>query len=124
VEDVSYFINELERISSKGYIEVPTKLEDNLVFENKSDHLWQMDFDDVENKLIISNRLQIFEPVLTVSTIKLLNKFFRRSLVLELIWENSINYNIEDNESNYEKISNLKLVKKYLSKKLRTFFFK
>ena len=124
MEDVSYFINELERISSKGYIEVPTKLEDNLVFENKSDHLWQMDFDDVENKLIISNRLQIFEPVLTVSTIKLLNKFFRRSLVLELIWENSINYNIEDNESNYEKISNLKLVKKYLSKKLRTFFSK
>ena len=51
VEDVSFFISELERISKKGYIELPTKLEDNLVFENKVDHLWHMDFDDVSNKL-------------------------------------------------------------------------
>ena len=35
VEDISYFLNELARVSKKGYIEVPTKLEDNLVFENK-----------------------------------------------------------------------------------------
>ena len=39
VEDVNYFIKELERVSSKGYIELPTILEDNLVFENKKDHL-------------------------------------------------------------------------------------
>ena len=38
VEDVNFFIKELERVSSKGYIELPTSLEDNLVFENKNDH--------------------------------------------------------------------------------------
>ena len=40
VEDFEFFINELERISSKGYIELPSRLGDNLVFENKKDHIW------------------------------------------------------------------------------------
>ena len=101
VDDVDFFIKELERVSKKGYIELPTMLEDNLVFENKKDHLWHMDFDDIENKLLISKKVQYFEPVLTVSTIKKLNEVFRTSLVLELIWEDSINYivnqSIEDN---------------------------
>ena len=57
VDDLELFISELERISTKGYIELPTKLEDNLVFENKNDHIWQMDFDDVENKLLNQNDL-------------------------------------------------------------------
>ena len=39
VEDIDFFIKELERVSKKGYIELPTMLEDNLVFENKKDHL-------------------------------------------------------------------------------------
>ena len=57
VEDPPFFLNEIQRISSKGgYIEVPTKLEDNLVFENKKDHLWHIDFDDDENKLLISKK--------------------------------------------------------------------
>ena len=50
VQDVALFIKELERVSSKGYIELPTVLEDNLVFENKKDHLWQMWFDDDNNR--------------------------------------------------------------------------
>ena len=33
IEDFEFFIKELERISSKGYIELPTRLGDNLVFE-------------------------------------------------------------------------------------------
>ena len=70
VDDVIFFISELERISKQGYIELPTKLEDNLVFENKKDHVWHMDFDDVEHKLLISKKTQYFEPILTVSSIK------------------------------------------------------
>jgi len=125
VKDITYFISELERISSKGYIEIPTKLEDNLVFENKNDHNWHLVFDDVENKLIISNRLQIFEPILTISSIKLLNKFFRESLVFELFWEESINYIIENKKLHKsEKISHLKILKKYFSKKIRKLFSK
>ena len=40
VDDTYFFIKELERISSKGYIELPTRLGDNLVFENENDHIW------------------------------------------------------------------------------------
>ena len=123
VDDIVFFIKELERISKNGYIEVPTKLEDNLVFENKNDHLWQMDFDDVEGKLIISKRLQIFEPVLTVSMIKKLNESFRKSLILELIWQDQIDYTMENiNEQNIEKISLFKLLRKFISKKIRVLF--
>ena len=123
VEDVEFFIKEIERVSKKGYIELPTKLEDNLVFENKKDHLWHMDFDDVENKLLISKKVQYFEPVLTVSTIKKLNEVFRTSLVLELIWEDKIDYTVnQGTENNFKKISIPNLLKKYFSKRLRMLF--
>ena len=94
VEDVEFFIKELQRVSKKGYIELPTMLEDNLVFENKKDHLWHMDFDDVEFQLFISKKIQYFEPILTVSSIKKLNEVFRKSLVLELLWEDNIDYKV------------------------------
>jgi ubiquinone/menaquinone biosynthesis C-methylase UbiE len=120
VQDVEFFIKELERVSKKGYIELPTKLEDNLVFENKKDHLWHMDFDDVEKKILISKKIQYFEPILTVSSAKKLYDFFKKSLVLELLWEDTIDYKINKNpERSFKKISILNLLKKYFSKKLR-----
>ena len=123
VDDVDYFIEELERVSVKGYIELPTILEDNLVFENKKDHLWHMEFDDNENELIISKKIQFLEPMITVSSIKKLSKYFRQSLILELYWENSIEFKkIEKNLENYEKISRLTLVRKFFSKLFRNIF--
>tara|TARA_Y100000590_G_C15602834_1_gene970801 strand:- start:135 stop:746 length:612 start_codon:yes stop_codon:yes gene_type:complete len=123
VEDAVFFLNELERVSKKGYIEVPTKLEDNLVFENKNDHAWHIDFDDINNKLIISKRTQYIEPILTVSSIKKLNKIFRKSLVLELLWEDKINYSLESSDiKSVEKISLYTLLRKYISKKIRMLF--
>tara|TARA_B110000037_G_scaffold2314_1_gene2744 strand:+ start:383 stop:994 length:612 start_codon:yes stop_codon:yes gene_type:complete len=123
VEDVEFFIKELDRIANQGYIELPTKLEDNLVFENKKDHLWHMDFDDVENNLLITKKTQYFEPVITVSTAKKLNEIFRKSLVLELFWEDKIDYKIiKTEEKNFVKISISNLLKKYFSKRLRMFF--
>ncbi|MDC0855641.1 class I SAM-dependent methyltransferase [Candidatus Pelagibacter sp.] len=125
VEDLKFFISELERISSNGYIELPTKLEDNLVFENKNDHIWQMDFDDIDNILIINKRIQYIEPVLTVSSIKKFDEFFRKSLVLELEWNKSIDHKfIELDENEFVKPSIIGLVRKYLSKKIRTFIKK
>ena len=120
VKDVEIFIKELQRVSSKGYIELPTKLEDNLVFENKKDHIWHMEFDDDKNQLIISKKIQFLEPVLTVSSAKKFLKYFRQSLVLELFWENSIEFNIVDNNlDNYKKISRFSLFRKFFSKLLR-----
>ena len=120
VKDVETFIKELQRVSSKGYIELPTILEDNLVFENKNDHLWHMEFDDDDNQLIISKKIQFLEPVLSVSSAKKFLKYFRQSLVLELFWENSIEFRvIEKKLINYEKFSRITLFRKFLSKLLR-----
>ncbi len=126
VKNFEFFIKELERISSKGYIELPSRLADNLVFENKNDHIWWFYFDDVKNKLIASERNQLIEPFITVSMAKILEDSFRESLVIELIWENKIDYEINDKirQENFKKISFLKIVKKYFSKKFRSFFKK
>ena len=124
VEDFEFFIKELERVSSKGYIELPSRLGDNLVFENKTDHVWWFLYDDVNNKLIASKRNQIIEPFITVSTGKLFEKIFRESLVIELMWEEKIDYQIDNSirQEDVEKIPFLKLFKKYLSKKFRSFY--
>ena len=120
VKDLKYFIKEIERVSKRGYIELPTKLEDNLVFENKKEHLWQMDFDDVNHKLLISKKIQFLEPVLTVSTIQKMRKYFKSSLVLELFWENKIEYEfIEENQDRKDDLNLLTLLRKFISKKLR-----
>ena len=123
VEDISFFFNELSRVGKKGYIEVPTRLEDNLVFENKKDHIWHLVFDDVNNQIKISKKQQYFEPVLTVGSIKKFNEYFRESLVIELSWEDSIKFNIDkDNLETPTQISILNLLKKYFSKKIRLLF--
>ena len=124
VEDFEFFIRELERVSLQGYIELPTRLGDNLVFENKTDHIWWFVYDDVSNKLIASKRNQILEPFVSVSMAKLFEKIFRESLVIELAWEKKIDYRIDNsiqlNES--RKISFFRLIRKYLSKKFRSFY--
>ena len=120
VEDVELFIAELERISKKGYIELPTKLEDNLVFENKKDHIWHMEFDDINFKLLISKKIQFLEPILTVSAIQKLRKNFKDSFVLELYWEDKIDFGFKDSKEEIEKYSLLNLFRKFISKKIRS----
>jgi len=124
VEDFEFFIKELERISSKGYIELPTRLGDNLVFENKTDHIWWFIYDDINNKLLASKKNQIIEPFITVSIAKLFEKVFRESLVIELAWEEKIDYEMDDSiqENNTGKISFFKIFKKYISKKFRSLY--
>ena len=124
VEDFEFFIKELERISSKGYIELPSRLGDNLVFENKTDHIWWFIYDDINNKLLASKRNQLIDPFLTVSTAKLFEKIFRESLVIELAWDKKIDYQIDNSlqQNNIKKISFFKLFRKYLSKKFRSFY--
>jgi len=122
VEDYKFFINELERVSSKGYIELPTKLEDNLVFDNKKAHIWQMEFDDDNSKLLISKKLQFIEPILTVSMLQQFRKNFKSSLILELYWENKIDYDFVESDASFEQLSLIRLFKKFFSKKIRSIF--
>ena len=125
VEDVEFFIKELERISSKGYIELPSRLGDNLVFENVNDHIWWFNYDDVNNRLVVSKKNQLIDPFITVSTSRnFFEKIFRESLVIELAWEEKIEYKIDNKirYENFKKISFSKIVKKYLSKKIRNIY--
>ena len=124
VKDFEFFIKELERISSKGYIELPTRLGDNLVFENKNDHIWWFYYDDTTNQLIVSKKNQLIDPFITVSMAKLFEKIFRESLVVELAWEEKIEYKIDNSirQEDFKKVSFFKIFKKYLSKKIRTIF--
>ena len=125
VEDFEFFIKELERISSKGYIELPSRLGDNLVFENVNDHIWWFTYDDINNQLVVSKKNQLIDPFITVSTSRnFFEKVFRESLVIELVWDVKIEY-IIDNRIRYEKFKKMfffNIVKKYLSKKIRNIY--
>ena len=121
VKDFEFFLKELERISSKGYIELPSRLGDNLVFENVKEHVWWFVYDDVKNILIASKRNQSISPFLSVSSSKKFDNLFRESMVLELLWENKIDYLIDNKiqNSGTKQISFISLIKKYLSKLIR-----
>ena len=121
VNDFEFFIKEIERIAPRGYIELPTRLADNLVFENVDDHIWWFQYDDVSNSLISFKKKQLIDPFITVATSKILEKMFKESLIIELEWENKIDFRIENSYEieNFKKISFLKLIRKYFSKRLR-----
>ena len=59
-----------------------------------------------------------------MSIAKLFEKIYRESLVIELAWEDKIDYVIDNKirEENFRKISFFKLIKKYFSKKIRSIF--
>ena len=121
VDDFQFFISEIERISKKGYIELPTKLGDNLVFENSNDHLWMFEYDDNSNILLASKKQEFIEPFVSVSTAKKLEKIFRQSLILEIIWSEKIDFKIFSNEADrtLKRINFLSLIRKYFGKKIR-----
>ena len=121
VDDFQFFISEIERISKKGYIELPTKLGDNLVFENSNDHLWMFEYDDNSNILLASKKQEFIEPFVSVSTAKKLEKIFRQSLILEIIWSEKIDFKILSNEVDriLKRINFLSLIRKYFGKKIR-----
>ena len=121
VDDFQFFISEIERISKKGYIELPTKLGDNLVFENSNDHLWMFEYDDNSNILLASKKYEFIEPFVSVSTAKKLEKIFRQSLILEIIWSEKIDFKILSDEVDrtLKRINFFSLIRKYVGKKIR-----
>ena len=123
VEDVSYFIKELQRISNQGYIELPSMLEDNIVLSenNIKDHKWFFQFDDVKNVLLTERKRQLIEPFITHGVLfESLRKNFRSSLVLELLWENEINYEFKKFTVESKKPYFISIIKKYFSYLIRT----
>ena len=118
VENISLFIQELQRISKKGYIELPTMLEDNIVLSDNSvkDHKWFFKFDDVKNILLAERKKQLIEPFITHGVLfGSLRKNFRSSLVLELIWEDEIDLEFTNISIPIKKLHFITIIKKYLS---------
>ena len=123
VDDVSYFIKELQRISKQGYIELPSMLEDNIVLSENNilDHKWFFQFDDVRNVLLAEKKRQLIEPFITHGVLfGSLRKNFRSSLVLELLWKEEINYEFKEFTVQAKKPYFLSIIKKYFSYLIRT----
>ena len=127
VPNLLEFVSEIERISKAGYIELPTKLNDNLVFgcdEDDVGHKWWFEFDDDNNQLLYTIKADVLEKFLTVGQIWKYQKFFEDSFLLQIYWEEKINLFKRKPFEFDKKIYFLSLVKKYFSKKIRTLFSK
>ena len=122
VDDVSYFIKEIQRISKLGYIELPSMLEDNMILSDNStkDHKWFFQFDDVNKILQVEKKKQLIEPFLTHGLLfSSFRKNFRSSLVLELFWEKEINYEFKNFTVPVKKTYFYSIIKKYFSYRIR-----
>ena len=123
IDDIVYFLNELQRITKHGYIELPSMLEDNIILSKNAleDHKWFFKFDDVNNILLAEKKKQLIEPFITHGVLfNSLRKNFRSSLVLELIWDNSIEFEFKNFSKTTKKLYFFLIVKKYLSYLIRT----
>ena len=123
VENVAYFIEEIQRISKKGYIELPSMLEDNIILSDNNimDHKWFFQFDDVTNTLLAERKKQLIEPFITHGLLfESLRKNFRSSLVIELYWEKQIDYEFKNFTVQAKKPLFINIIKKYLSYLIRT----
>ena len=127
VPNLIEFISEIERISKSGYIELPTKLNDNLVFgcdEDDIGHKWWFEYDDIKNTLVYSKKIDALEKFVTVGQIWKFEKFFADSLFIQTYWEDKINISKGEIIKFEKKIYFLTLIRKYFSKKLRVLFSK
>ena len=125
VPNLLEFVSELERIAKAGYIELPTKLNDNLVFgcdEEDVGHKWWFEYDDDNNQLLYTEKADVLEKFITVGQIWKFHKFFEDSLLLQVYWEEKIKLARREPVKFEKKIYFLGLVKKYFSKKLRNLF--
>ena len=126
VPNINEFTQEVERIAKAGYIELPTKLADNLVIgcdEEDIGHKWWLEFDDVKNQLKYTKKLDVLQKFLSVGSINKFQKFFEDSLILQLYWEDKIDLVKGETYPLEKKITLLNLVRKFLGKKMRDFLF-
>jgi SAM-dependent methyltransferase len=106
VKDPFLFLNEVSRVSKKGYIEIPTPLADNLVSGNDTHdphgHKWWVFFNDHTSTIVIQPRRHIVHQTLGIHELNKLYPFFRKSFVTEIYWESSINVELGDETYFYE----------------------
>jgi len=100
------FLNEIVRISKRGYIEVPSPLFDNLVssFDPREEfgHKWWISFSDAKFTLQFRHRQNILHNTIDIPECNKLYPFFRKSMVVELYWEDRISAELCDDTYSYE----------------------
>ena len=122
VPNLLEFRDEIVRVGKAGYIELPTKLNDNIVFgcdEEVLGHKWWFEFDDDNQQLLYTEKKEVLERFLSVGSVSRLQKFYEDSFLLQFYWEKEINLKEREPFIIDEKITFLSLVRKYLSKKVR-----
>lgn len=122
VPNLLEFKNELIRIGKRGYIELPSKFYDNLVFgsdEPVLGHKWWFEFNDDEKILYYTKKIDAIEKFISVGTSWKFQKYFEDSFILQFYWEDNFELRERPSFNVEKKISFLQLVKKYFSKKLR-----
>ena len=79
------------------------------------------EYDDNSNILLASKKQEFIEPFVSVSTAKKLEKIFRQSLILEIIWSEKIDFKILSDEVDrtLKRINFFSLIRKYVGKKIR-----
>lgn len=97
IADPANFCKELMRIGKSGYIEVPSPLFDNLVVGNRAAHLWWVEFCDDTGKIIFSPPLNIMNECIPIKENNILYRYFRNSIVTELYWEGSFEFEVRNN---------------------------
>tara|TARA_E500000178_G_scaffold331328_1_gene364123 strand:+ start:1389 stop:2042 length:654 start_codon:yes stop_codon:yes gene_type:complete len=125
VPNIIEFTKEIERISKSGYIELPTKLADNLVIgcdEEDIGHKWWLEFDDTSHQLRYVKKMDVLQKFLSVGSINKFQKFFEDSLILQLYWKDSIELVEGEKYPLEKKITFISLIRKFVGKKIRDFF--
>ena len=122
VPNLLEFKDEIIRVAKAGYIELPTKLNDNIVFgcdEEVLGHKWWFEFDDDNQQLLYTEKKDVLEKFLSVGSVWKLQKYYEDSFILQFYWEKNINLKKREPFIVDQKISFLSLVKKFYSKKIR-----
>ena len=122
VPNLIEFKNEIERIAKAGYIELPTKLNDNIVFgcdEEIYGHKWWFEFDDDNQQLVFAKKINALEKFVSVGSVFALTEIFEDSFIIQCYWSDDIPMKKRDSYKLGKKITFLSLVKKYFSKKIR-----
>lgn len=122
VNDPIFFKQEIERIGKSGYIELPTRLNDNIVFgcdEEIYGHKWWFEFDDDHKKFVFAKKIDAIEQFVSVGSIFNLTNIFEDSFIIQTYWIDSIEMEKKEPYKIKKKISFLSLIRKYFSKKTR-----
>ena len=125
VPNLLTFKDELVRIGKSGYIELPTKLYDNVVFgsdEPVLGHKWWFEFDDDNQILKYTKKVAAIEKFMSVGTSWKFQEYFEDSFLLQFYWSDNFEMTERQSFDIRKKITFLKLIKKFFSKKIRSLF--